>query len=1117
MVLWKVGQTRLPSCQTCMNSQFRRFVDPEMYGNNATRLHYSQSTLLATVCAIATLRGRKMLHIGQYLVTTWVTFAFVLLNQQRIQVTICFSFQNGSVWSNKDPVAFQQWKNYNFGNYFVCYELFQISTNIFALSTKLSAKYWTHAAKKTTKYKSDATNELYPLVLKTKLCVALFLSNLATPEWIPVTCDDQISPNVLCHIWNPRFKLSSVTNTNNYGCYGFQIIKNNTCLSFLYIELKDNVRAQWKKQTVNFPKNVWNSSCITTFDLKNIKDLHFLFEAVSVTFPPLIVHYFDVEFTFAIYVQQWFLSEVSYAMKVDPKGIELVGFHILQSEYSHQPFGNNLFVCKSKDSISSKYVCDNHNDCSDGSDENECTCSLPNEKSICSSFKVYEGKEICSSLYYKTRSGTCSQYTSLYIQDELYPIPKSHNKTTFTCTKYEMDINANFLDDLVPDCISAADEPLLKNLLRHKNVSNCTQQHHIPCFQGHKRCFDVENICTFELNVHGFLIPCRTGSHLESCEAFECNMKFKCKGFYCIPWAYVCNGKWDCPFGFDEDKKQNCKSHRKCTQLYRCRESFICIHVGDLCDEKADCPLGDDEDMCQAHKTKCPEVCLCMAFAISCFHTSLALYVLPHKFTYLSASFSFCVLSPINAFFQKVKSVSLLDVSNNNISFLCNVPSQLEHLTFALFTNNTIASVQEQCFSNLRSLRMVHLGQNIIFLVQSQSFNNLTTFMSLNVSINKLTCIEHTWIIFSNEQNPMLLSVRENPFQHIDDMLFSRLPVKVLDTNDYRLCCIFPLYDDCSSLKPWYISCSNLLTNPQVQAVFIIVDYLILASSIFSIIAQTKSIRMKKHTSQTGDTGKKVNICFEANVIGIHLCDTLFVIYLGIIWVADLAYQNTFVLVGDKWRAGGFCFLSFALVLIFSFASPLLFEILAFSRFDAVHQPIRTKFKEIKFVLKCFSAIFSLSLFLATSFTCAKYFVHKSVSVSLCLPLADPSDSGEIFKIILGLICSLQMFSSAFVACSHVKLVQELKKSTSQFQTREKQKGQQGVIFQLLLISFSNNISWLPACVIFSVFSFLAQYPTDIVMWTVVAIMPVNSILAALIFCFVTVRGLLQSKIQKCK
>ena len=75
--------------------------------------------------------------------------------------------------------------------------------------------------------------------------------------------------------------------------------------------------------------------------------------------------------------------------------------------------------------------------------------------------------------------------------------------------------------------------------------------------------FHIFDICTFTRDAMNNLIPCPFGEHLKNCKNFECNMKYKCPKYYCIPWSYVCDGKWDCPTGSDENYcSQNKKFHK---------------------------------------------------------------------------------------------------------------------------------------------------------------------------------------------------------------------------------------------------------------------------------------------------------------------------------------------------------------------------------------------------------------------------------------------------------------------------------------------------------------------------------------------------------------------------
>ena len=62
---------------------------------------------------------------------------------------------------------------------------------------------------------------------------------------------------------------------------------------------------------------------------------------------------------------------------------------------------------------------------------------------------------------------------------------------------------------------------------------------------------------------------------------------------------YVCDGKWDCPYGYDESGIHECGLNRTCKHMFKCWYSQLCIHMFDVCNTFEDCPNKDDEAMCE--------------------------------------------------------------------------------------------------------------------------------------------------------------------------------------------------------------------------------------------------------------------------------------------------------------------------------------------------------------------------------------------------------------------------------------------------------------------------------------------------------------------------------------
>ncbi len=268
----------------------------------------------------------------------------------------------------------------------------------------------------------------------------------------------------------------------------------------------------------------------------------------------------------------------------------------------------NLFQCKNI-AVSLMLVCDGNNDCTqrESADKASCEC-------ITSSAQIYPSAKgntcDCRPLYHKNKQGHCVPY--FYQQS-----------TNQTKTKQFLSTDITYTTG--------------------SNTDSCSFPYILKCTQEDRdTCFDIPDLCSFKLSNKGDLLPCRQGSHLENCDNFVCNMMFKCQSHYCIPLAYVCNGKWDCPLGLDEPASV-CEQNRNCSGMFKCKKFNICLHLGNTCDVNTDCPSGDDENLCLLSSKNCPLACTCLAFGIICSKLSIVeaknLKQLPFIFVHLSISY----------------------------------------------------------------------------------------------------------------------------------------------------------------------------------------------------------------------------------------------------------------------------------------------------------------------------------------------------------------------------------------------------------------------------------------------------------------------------------------------
>ena len=768
---------------------------------------------------------------------------------------------------------------------------------------------------------------------------------------------------------------------NNLACSNMTVKHNNTCYMFKWF----NVQADSSKSFYDMCK-IYKMMPLTVTDLHK---LNFILDGTSAVKLQFLSELSINSVNMFLYEKIWL--QVKHANQtVDKKFAS--GFYICHGKTEHLKLDlHNLYRCFNNTFISALHVCDRSYDCGESkSDEMECSCKSFNKhcREICNGPACS-----CFPLYFKSYNGKCVRY----IFQKLKKLDTTENIWKYKSNKRSTFINTKLQDDLVSDfCNSSKNETLPQNILNNKTTTQCKVLGKLPCQAQYLSCYDLHHICIYRLDKFNYLIPCRTGSHIEECKIFQCNQMFKCPDYYCIPWGYVCDGKWDCPYGYDESNKFPCKKSRKCENMFRCKHSEICIPIPDVCNHVFDCPVGDDELLCDLKNTVCPKFCGCLYFALLCRKINnmvLDLSGLPFVAYHLTS----CSLTTVN-FLKYNQFATVLNLTNNKIGDACNSMSHIVSLAAVDLSRNVIMIISKGCFMNLNHLHTINLQVNNLSLVESKSFQNLAKVKLIDIAHNKLQFLSKN--TFYNIAKIYTLKLQNNLFNDINFDMFSSVPVNVIVTNDFHICCISPKDTECTEIPPWYMSCCNLLPDIKTRLLFSIILFVILLGNSFSFLKHI-AIRKKKQR------GGLYSIIICATNVGDFLCTN----YLFLVWMGDQQNGREFIVNQMKWRNGVLCSLAFILILMFNLMMPYMLSLLAFARYMVVIHPMDSNFRSANFVFNCvFGGTFTSLLIAFVSVVYLKF--KQIIPTQLCSPFIDPTDSIITIRFLTIGLAILQM--SAF-------------------------------------------------------------------------------------------------------
>ena len=912
----------------------------------------------------------------------------------------------------------------------------------------------------------------------------MLLTNLAEPEWISVDCNEPWAKDVLCEV---RDKANYHESLNSsflllHACLRGFLFLRGMCYIFLW-----NVDLYQGHKT-NCPEG---SKILQMYP--GIELFQTLFDAIGAQFPPILSPNFQFVFSYDRYLNIYKYKKHAVNIK------EFKGVYICSDEVRPVPIGNNLFKCMDGTHILLDQVCDGKIDCPGEQhlDELECQCEeITNNK--CRWIIRTKTRKLCSPFYYMSIEGNCQLYQFSKSSKQAKIVPAKEYET-FVCDN-GIHINSSFVNDLVPDCgPNAEDEFHLLALLNESFTVTYTysSESEISCLKGHSKCFNISQICVYSVNKYGHLIPCRTGGHLENCKAFECNKMYKCPSHYCIPWNYVCDGKCDCPSGTDELNR--CGVNRKCSRMYKCKNSEICIHLSSTCDSLYDCPYGGDEIYCGSTGLHCPSNCKCLLVTLLCLDTSITNEFLLFNISYDVAFFEGIPISygTLNNLLQKnFLNVKLLTIKKCSLTKVCLSRSLLTSSLSIDLSHNLATTLHVNCFYDLFEIMWINLDGNLISTIESNAFSNLLSLKYLRLVDNKLLKVAKSFLINCNKI--ILLSLETISQSKVDENAFVSSNPMFLFTKDFRLLCIITHQTKCNIQVPWYKSCSAFFFNKPLKLLTISFSVFILFLNVMLICIRTCSTKEKLNISSS----------FATLVAALHVPDIIWGLYPLNLFIPEVQYGDNYIWHEEEWKRSSFCYLNNFFALTFHLLSPLSIGLFTFARLMVVLYPLNSKFRHRYLSLKLISGTNILVETISALITIVLRLLKIPLPFRLCNFSINPSSMKRSPVSVYAWVIGIYQFSVlGSIIIMYSKLVLSLTNSQRQLKPgTKKEKSLKPLFKQILILTVSSVLCWVPLNTISISIRFMEKFSIEMVIWITVLAGSMNSMIYPLIFLASNVR-----------
>ncbi|GFR85102.1 relaxin receptor-like protein [Elysia marginata] len=782
----------------------------------------------------------------------------------------------------------------------------------------------------------------------------------------------------------------------------------------------------------------------------------------------------------------------------------------LCGEIGYPSCSNNQFSCVSKQCVPLEARCDLIDDCQDGSDEKDCELECPHR--LCNTGRCLPRP------WFNDGQVDCSDGS-----DES---KEQGDPCIFICNRTQC-VTREMLNDGVLDC-KGPEGPLDETLGALESIT-CNRSNETP----YRNNWAPK--CVLFFDIFGEIIGCRNFMHLKDCENFRCPAGYaKCPESFCIPLAYVNDGKEDC----DEGQDEGSQDLEKVDGIFKCHPlKSQYVPLESVCDGRKDCLQGEDELECDL--TCFPGfICLAGAISASKFHKKqtptdwsfvdpktryldisgvhvpdfFKIYPKGHFNHLIVLNLSSCYIQNITRggncdnrqCLEDFKTVQKLDLSYNNLLQVKNfsilrIMRNLKELD--LSHNDDLSEIASLAFVSLWNVRVINLSYTNIFKLSLHTFSslkNLQTFLLQRTRLNALDFILPASLLYLNIEQTNINTVRKDVFTNMS------VSAKEIYSPTYKLCCpqvlgsLIPKHACIFPKEQAVFSCEDLVKESPLRAILWLIGFFTLFGNIVTLLYRLtwgRQLLLKPHGMFVTNLG---------------VSDTLMGFYLTIIAVADLVSQREYALHDHTWRNSWVCWFAGTMATLSSITSTLFITLITVDRFLAVRYP----YGDIRFSSRTMSVAVAAAWFLGISLAtllllpfAQHWTIYSHNGMCIGLPLTPERLPGWQYSVSLFVV--LNFFLFLFIGVGQGAIYKNIKEkarrirksSKPQSQLYQNQRKQEiAIAKQLSLVVMSNFLCWCPIITLGLVSLSGVDTGEAAYRWSAIVILPINSALNPLLY-----------------